>query len=143
VILGFTGTRVGMTAAQIGVVWQELQKLQHSLTHVAHGDCVGADANFDRLVCQLEPRPWRLIHPSDLEHARAHCELERPLHSLAYPARPPLERNGNIVRQAALMLACPKGPEERRSGTWATVRAAVKEGKKVLIIMPNGERSER
>ncbi len=142
-ILGFTGTRAGMTAAQAREVRKIFQDLGPALTHVAHGDCFGADIDFDRLVRQRPYDTWRLIHPSDIEHDRADCAYESNRNTIRYPPRPPLERNRDIVLQADRMLACPKGPEERRSGTWATVRAAVKEGKKVLIIMPNGERSER
>lgn len=142
-ILGFTGTQIGLTPVQMDALRAQLEAFGPGLTHVAHGDCVGADADFDRLVCMLPHRPWRFIHPCDIESKRARCGLWRPQHSSVYPVRPPLERNLHIIKQSTSMLACPKGPEERRSGTWATVRAAVKEGKEVLIIMPDGERIER
>jgi hypothetical protein len=43
---------------------------------------------------------------------------------------------------AAMLAACPKGPEERRSGTWATVRYARKTGKPVVIFWPDGTVTE-
>jgi predicted Rossmann fold nucleotide-binding protein DprA/Smf involved in DNA uptake len=52
---------------------------------------------------------------------------------------PYLERNHAIVNESDFLIAAPDGPETLRSGTWATVRYARKVGKRVLVIMPNGE----
>ena len=41
-----------------------------------------------------------------------------------------------------MLVACPKGPEEVRSGTWSTVRFARKRGKRIVIIMPDGTVTE-
>lgn len=51
---------------------------------------------------------------------------------------PYLARNCVIVDEADILLACPKGPEEQRSGTWATVRYARKQNKRIVIVYPDG-----
>jgi outer membrane protein insertion porin family len=54
----------------------------------------------------------------------------------------PLDRNRAIVDSCDVLIACPKGPEEQRSGTWATVRYARKQKKRIVIIWPDGEVTE-
>lgn len=52
---------------------------------------------------------------------------------------PPLERNHRIVDACDVLIACPKDAQEQlRSGTWATVRYARKQGKRVIVITPDG-----
>lgn len=139
-ILGFTGTKIGMTHEQKLLVRHQL--LEMSPARVVHGDCVGADDDFDRIAVQLGL--LRELYPSDATSYRARGDLRQPelLFAVHEPA-PPLRRNVLIVRSATQMLACPKGPEERRSGTWATVRRAVQDGKPVLVIWPDGNVSRR
>jgi hypothetical protein len=55
------------------------------------------------------------------------------------PERPYLDRNKDIVRETASLIAAPAEPEEQlRSGTWSTVRFARKQGKPVFLILPDG-----
>lgn len=56
--------------------------------------------------------------------------------------KPNLVRNKDIVESTDVLLACPKGPEELRSGTWSTVRLARKQGKRVVIFWPDGSVTE-
>jgi predicted Rossmann fold nucleotide-binding protein DprA/Smf involved in DNA uptake len=42
------------------------------------------------------------------------------------------------VNETGVLVAMPDGPEELRSGTWATVRYARKQGKDGRIIYPDG-----
>ena len=53
--------------------------------------------------------------------------------------RPYLARNRDIVDASDLMLACPAEQQEvLRSGTWATIRYALKRDKHLIVIHPNG-----
>lgn len=128
--LGFTGTKDGMTRAQYKVASVHLMQRWGELHH---GDCVGADKQAHLSVIGTCTRV--VIHPADVPpHLRAGCighEVRDP--------KPPLERNRDIVDETACLLAAPDGPERLRSGTWATVRYALKTGKPVTIIMPDGE----
>lgn len=50
--------------------------------------------------------------------------------------------NRDIVAETDELIATPKGfQEERRSGTWATVRYALKARKPVTVIWPDGAAS--
>jgi hypothetical protein len=55
------------------------------------------------------------------------------------PERTYLERNKDIVRESASLIAAPlQAEEQQRSGTWSTVRFARKIGKPVFLILPDG-----
>lgn len=59
---------------------------------------------------------------------------------IVLPAKDYLARNHDIVDAAGLLIAAPSGPaEKRRSGTWATVRHARKQGTRIWIVLPSGE----
>jgi len=50
-----------------------------------------------------------------------------------------LARNKDIVAETEFLIATPKEYTEiLRSGTWATIREAFRQNKKVAIIFPNG-----
>ena len=132
-ILGFTGTRDGMTASQ-QASFRGL--LTEEVTGFHHGCCLGADADAARIAAEA----GHMIvfgHPSDLpamtsKVAVAGCDA-------VCPPQPPLARNRAIVSACESLIACPKGfAEERRSGTWATVRHAVRTGKPVTVVWPDG-----
>lgn len=136
--VGFTGTRVGMTSAQRASVKRVLQYLQarHVSLTAEHGDCEGADAEFDEIAAELGiPRH---LYPSNLPQTRARCDLRGAI-QVTEPA-PPLQRNGWIVEAVGVLIATPKGyVEELRSGTWSTIRRARKrKSLPVLVITPDG-----
>ena len=56
------------------------------------------------------------------------------------PAKPPLDRNHDIVERCDLLIATPHTVEEQlRSGTWATIRYARKVHRPHYIIRPCGQ----
>jgi hypothetical protein len=56
------------------------------------------------------------------------------------PTKPYLDRNKYIVRDIVSLIATPAEAEEQlRSGIWSTVRFARKQGKPVVLILPDGE----
>jgi hypothetical protein len=71
-------------------------------------------------------------YPSNLSAQRDPCWEEA---DVVHDPRPPLERNLLMVDRAQLLLAAPRSSvEERRSGTWATIRYARRVGVPVELI---------
>jgi hypothetical protein len=131
-IVGFTGTRGGMTSVQRRVITELLRDLQQRETIAGlHGDCVGADADFHAICRELGVDV--LIRPCTSERYRAHCDGT----VVAEPTNP-MARNRAIVQQADVMLATPPTNKElKRSGTWSTIRMA-RRHHGVVVVLPNG-----
>lgn len=139
-VVGFTGSREGLTEAQRVSLRKWLR--ENPPTEVHHGACVGADAEFSIAVVDCIPvggePPYEVAHPSNLKGTQwKECwadEVRKPL--------PPLDRNVNIVNAVDVMLAGPKGLEEQRSGTWSTVRYTRKVQKPLYLFWPDGSVTE-
>lgn len=133
--IGFTGTQKGMTSSQYNTVRTILDSVP--VEECAHGDCIGADAQFNRLCIEFD-FPI-IVHPPINPSKRAFCAAKNLHHR---SKKPYLERNKNIVNECDLLIACPKtSKEETRSGTWSTVRYAKKMKKRVVIVYPSGIQS--
>lgn len=130
-IIGFTGTRNGLTPPQATALWDWMATYPQGALH--HGDCVGADVSAHDAARHFGW--WIEVHPGiGPARLRAFCSGYNALH----PAKPNLERNTDIVASAEELVACPEGPETRRSGTWSTVRKARVKGIPRTIIWPDG-----
>lgn len=129
-VIGFTGTRKGMTSAQAAGVRHEL--VVAGATWLHHGDCLGADAQAHSIAVDLGIETE--IHPPIGNSARAFC-----VGTITRRTEPYADRNRNIVSATALLIAASvEMQEEQRSGTWSTVRYARRMGKPVVIIWPDG-----
>jgi hypothetical protein len=137
-ILGFTGSRAGCKDRQLTmlrILLQVLKGRHEGVSEAHHGCCLGADEEFAALADQLA---IRLVgHPSTLTDWTSQEAIR--LSAVLLPARAPLNRNGDIVAACDALIACPAGDEERRSGTWSTVRKCRKAGKPIWVIRPDGE----
>lgn len=133
IVVGFTGTRAGMTPLQRAFVAGFL------LDHVAeahHGDCEGADEQFHAL-CRRAGVPV-VLHPPTAGDRRAWCDgavrTEKAL--------PFLDRNKEIVKASTVLIAAPKEgrepPPGRGQGTWSTVRFARSRRGAIRVVMPDG-----
>lgn len=132
--IGFTGTQKGMTEPQKVRV---AEILAHKDFFGRHGMCVGADAQFDGIARLSKGFRWMYIHPCTLEDRRA--AVNRTEYDIVFSVQDPLTRNRDIVQCSEIMIAAPKTiHEERRSGTWATIRYAREAKKKLYILAPNG-----
>ena len=102
-----------------------------------HGDCIMGDEMFhiECIAAGITPKG----RPCNLHEFRARCVFAP---GMCAPIEDPLVRNRKIVDDSDAMLACPDGPERMRSGTWMTVRYALKQGKHTIIIMPDGSVKE-
>lgn len=134
--VGFTGTRTGMTPAQRATVRRVMQArlcVYGTMLIGEHGDCIGADLDFDLICADLLIQRW--CRPANLRNLRAHSKA----HAIS-PPMPPMARNRLIVADANEMLACPPGFERlvRKSGTWATIGFAEAARRPITIVYPDG-----
>lgn len=135
IVIGFTGTRRGMTVPQARGVVRFLAFQPESVAGFHHGDCVGADAQAHSLALQVGIRRIEIHPPSD-PRARAFCQGAAVVHE----EKSYRDRNHDIVDASHLLLAAPGGQEGKRSGTWATIRYARRAaGMPIVIIMPDGK----
>ncbi len=131
-VVGFTGTREGMSRMQLERVTQIVNELRP--TEVHHGCCVGADAQFHGAMLD----DYSIIgHPGP----------DGPLRFVDYsfrfitlhPAKDYGARNQDIIDACDVLVAAPKEmAEAQRGGTWQTVRKARKAHKRVIIVWPDG-----
>lgn len=123
-----------MTEVQLDQVRRVVTGLKPAEVH--HGDCIGADEEFHRIVL-FETEATIQVHPPIDGAKRAFVEAG-PRVEILYQY-PNLVRNGHIVDESDLLIAAPKEMEEIvRSGTWSTVRKAKARGVPVQIVYPDG-----
>jgi hypothetical protein len=133
VIVGFTGTREGMTPLQL----EHVELLMRMATEAHHGDCVGGDEQFHTIARKLGVPV--VIHPPKDSKLRAFCEgaikIEPPLEYLA--------RNRRIVKAVDLLIGAPKEDNEpgvgRGQGTWSCIRHARNVHTTLVVVWPNGK----
>jgi hypothetical protein len=124
--IGFTGTREGMTWKQADSLRDCLQTLKADALH--HGDCFGADMEAHLIAEALGIET--VVHPPNQAIKRAWCRGTEVRNSKPY-----LDRNQAIVDSCTWLIAAPAtDQEERRSGTWATIRYAQRVGKTVMLL---------
>lgn len=129
--VGFTGTRAGLSEAQVASLREVLEAYTPRSTDEAHhGDCQGADVAF--ASCAEALGMWTVAHPS-MNRWRAYTKSRTIL-----PVKKEMDRNRDIVSTADVLVACPSGMEKRRSGTWATFRFARKMEVPRTLIWPDG-----
>ena len=127
-VIGFTGTQRGMTPAQA----REVERQFALGTVLHHGDCVGADHEAHSIARKLGM--IIVLHPPNSGVKRAYCQADKVM-----PPAPYLIRNHEIVDASKILIAAPKESSEvLRSGTWATIRYANRQGVLVRIVLPSG-----
>ena len=125
-IVGFTGTRQGMSVIQKAFLGELLIDLKVDELH--HGCCVGADDQANTIARSLGIKT--MGHPPLNKTQMADCATD-----YMYKPRQFLDRNHDIVNAGTILLVAPRsGTEEQRSGTWATWRYANKINKNVIIL---------
>lgn len=128
-ILGFTGSRWGMSHAQLaalaGVMTEDWEE-------VHHGDCVGADAECHALAEAVALRT--VVHPPSDERLRAFCPGDVVLPPASY-----VVRDRAIVAACDVLVACPReAVAVPRSGTWLTINLGRAAHRPVRIVFPDG-----
>lgn len=135
--VGFTGTRERLPQPQIAALFYLMKDSFPFELH--HGDCVGADAEANAIFSSLRLGTTEriILHPQTNERHRAFCRTE-PQDEVRDP-KLPLDRNQEIVDETERLIACPRYfTEELQSGTWSTIRRALKAEKNVTVIWPDG-----
>ena len=138
--LGFTGTRHGMTTAQLQAFTAYVRRERPTRFH--HGGCLGADAQAHRIVrvvlglaCPIE------VWPSNIDGWRA--DIPGGAGVLIHEPQDPLLRNHQIVNLVDKLFVTPESAKEiYRSGTWTTYRYAKRVGRRIVLCNPAGEVNE-
>lgn len=126
-ILGFTGTRKGLSNKQKDQLLVILSALKDRVNELHHGGAHGADRQAMRLARQLRYD----IH----WHPCADIATDLYADDVWHDTFPPLVRNRHIAELCEVLIAGPfTDQEELRSGTWATVRYARQAGKPVVML---------
>jgi len=129
-IVGFSGTRKGMTQLQRDTLLVVLRRLR--LTAGRHGDCVGADKQCHAIMRELGAKMYG--HPGPDGPLRAHCDFDECAEPRDY-----LRRDHDIVNLSECLIAAPgQREEQQRSGTWTTVRYAKQAGRLLIMLWPDG-----
>ena len=130
--IGFTGTQQGMSPAQAAQLRDSIQAFinqGHVINEFHHGDCVGADAEAHEIAREFEGIEI-VVHPPTIPHKQAFCHGDRTMVNKPY-----LQRNRCIVDSVEVLIAAPKTDTPiMRSGTWATVRYALKRNTPVIQL---------
>jgi len=128
-IVGFTGTRAGMTDQQKEAIKNLF--MQWKPTEFHHDDAIGADQQAHDIATIFKIRT--IIHPPQNPKYRAFCKGDLIIEEKLYTVR-----DHDIVNSCVAMIATPRGfHEELRSGTWATIRYSIKVNKRLTIIYPD------
>lgn len=133
--VGFTGTREETTTEQFHALC-EWMKRQSGVAEFHHGCCVGADSDAWEAAVEHLKGAKVVAHPPTNKSLVSESAIE--FADEVRDAKPYLCRNADIVNEADMILACPKGPEEQRSGTWSTIRYGRKLGRRIVIVYPDG-----
>jgi hypothetical protein len=138
ITIGFTGTRKGVTKVQHDVLREELLTgFGAEIQAAHHGDCVGADADFDAICAELgvHRTAWPGYNAYHQWPNRAFCKADQVMTIKPYKTRDRLI----VLKGVDGLIACPGGmKEELRSGTWMTVRMARNMLRTIHIIYPDG-----
>lgn len=132
--VGFTGTSARLTDVQKDKLRGVLAGLAPRMREFHHGDCIEADSFAHDVVHDLGLKDRIVVHPPSNPKKRA-----RRLGAEIRDPKPYMERNQDIVDESDHLVAAPNGEERVRSGTWSTIRRAIKKGIPVTIVKPSGK----
>ena len=119
-IIGFTGTRSGMSSKQKEEVAKLLDSHDMINTTVLHGGCIGADIDFHEL-CEGAP--------NDLKYRGEYKDAD-----VIHSSQTHFKRNRDIVDRCDILIATPYNDDSSKGGTWYTIKYAQKLNKQVIII---------
>lgn len=138
-IIGITGTRHGLTDAQIDTAMRMVKENAHRITNWHQGGCVGADWQVSTLLwifTDATQEVWPGLVNDKWKYDWS--DFDR---TLVHEDRKPLVRNEIIVNSVNWLWAFPdKYPDPGRGGTWHTIRHADKRAVNYDVIDPDGVR---
>jgi hypothetical protein len=112
--------------------WLDFVLTHLDVTHLHHGDCLGADAQAHEIAVGYTIEV--VIHPPTNDKLRAYCGLGDGDNVVWMTAKPYLFRNRAIVNACDMLFAapdCSKGTD--MGGTWATIRYATNKGVPTVV----------
>lgn len=139
--VGFTGTRKGMSIAQVFQLkdvlgyFYDVATLRRARPELHQGGAQGSDREARNIAHDFGYfTPWHPCPGVTLDDALIKecpgADFDKWLEVF-----PPLTRNRNIVAASFVLVAAPLTDiEELRSGTWATVRYARKANTPVIML---------
>jgi hypothetical protein len=127
--IGFTGSRDGMSQTQKEQFVIKLFELGPTEFH--HGDCEGADAQAHDIVREFFPHVKITVHPPISNYLRAFKKGDTMM-----PLDDYIPRDERIVDSTDYLISAPKvtDHEERRSGSWYTIRYARRKNKLSKVL---------
>lgn len=131
--IGFTGTQAGLTSAQQISLIDLLSGFYMTGTEWIHlGDCVGADHEAHMIAVMVGLKTFG--HPPVIRSKRVFCKYDSEVSPKDY-----ILRNHDIVDMSQHLIGCPQYMHSQlHSGTWSTIRYAVKRCKPITIVYPDG-----
>ncbi len=132
--LAFTGSKDRVTIPQKQRLLCELKAARdEGFLWMHNGDCVQGDAIAAGLWADLNRKI--MLHPPLKDGYRAFIDYA----DVVCEPRGYLERDQDMVECSERPYACPQTfDEQRRSGTWTTIRYARKLRMKIVIVLPDG-----
>jgi predicted Rossmann fold nucleotide-binding protein DprA/Smf involved in DNA uptake len=137
-IIGFTGTRQGVTRIQAAKLFSVLRNLSDEEFTILHGGAKGADTVCDgyaytQTFGNIE------VYPCTNERYLYWVEKGDGKIRAVHSVRKPLDRNRIIAHRCDTLIATPETIEEQvRSGTWSTIRYARIYNKPIILIHHDG-----
>jgi len=121
-IIGFTGTRSGMSERQKDFLKRLIEQLQ-PITKVLHGGCIGADMEFHE-ICKDYTREVYPGHsssnPLDLSNRGDYKDAD-----VIHSSQTHFKRNRDIVDSSDILIGAPYS-DIKTGGTWYTIKYATK-----------------
>lgn len=132
--LAFTGSKDRITEAQkVRLLFELKAARKNGFLWMHNGDCVTSDAEAAGQWADLNRKI--MLHPPHKDTYRAFIDYA----DVVCETRGYLERDQDMVECSELLIATPQTyNEQRRSGTWTTIRYARKLRMKIIIILPDG-----
>jgi hypothetical protein len=128
-IIGITGTRHKPTKKQLESFFKVFTDMRPTEFH--HGCCTGVDSITSRIVNKYDEGIVVVGHPP----IDTKC-IGNYFSSYDVEAKRYLERNKDIVKACDYLIALPKTElEQKRSGTWATIRYAQRNHRRTIAIV--------
>lgn len=132
--LAFTGSKDRITVPQKQRLLCELKTARdQGFLWMHNGDCVEGDFIAATLWKSLKRKV--MLHPPLRDKYRAFFNKA----DIVCEPRGYLERDSDMVECSERLYACPQTyDEQRRSGTWTTIRYARKLRLEIVIVFPDG-----